>query len=222
MDETHFSKAALEAINHNTVIRVRCPACMHQGALTSPPGHELRRSETPNVRYLVRQCPNPDCGLIMFVVAGTGGEALFAYPPETLDFDATNLPETVLEALSESVQCHAAHCYRASAMMVRRTLEVICEDRGAAGRNLKERLDSMRSTAGVSKDLVDGLDTLRLLGNDAAHVELKDFEDIGEREARLGIAIAKELAKTIYQHRSLVAELDALRKDRAQPSEIES
>jgi hypothetical protein len=56
------------------------------------------------------------------------------------------------------------------------------------------------------------LDNLRLLGNDAAHVELKDFDRIGQTEAELAIEIVKELLKGVYQYEDLIARLEALRR----------
>jgi hypothetical protein len=59
---------------------------------------------------------------------------------------------------------------------VRRTFEELCLDRQATGGNLNERLKSLSGRLAVADALVDGFDSLRLLGNDGAQVELKDFE----------------------------------------------
>jgi hypothetical protein len=55
------------------------------------------------------------------------------FPPERLDFDPAGIPKPVLDAIEEAVSCHASQCFKASAMMVRKTLEEMCEDRGAGG-----------------------------------------------------------------------------------------
>ena len=57
------------------------------------------------------------------------------YPPECLDFDATDIPEAVKKALIEAISCHSVECYAASALMVRRMLEELCKNRG-----LRERI----------------------------------------------------------------------------------
>jgi hypothetical protein len=41
----------------------------------------------------------------------------------------------------------------------------------------------------------DGLDDLRLLGNDAAHIESKEFDAIGQEEVEIGIEFTKEVLK---------------------------
>jgi len=55
-------------------------------------------------------------------------------------------------------------------------------------------------------------DELRLLGNDAAHVEAKAYDAIGSAEAALAIELAKELLKAVYQYSALVTKLKALKK----------
>ena len=95
--------------------------------------------------------------------------------------------------------------------MVRRTLEELCDDRGATGGNLKDRLKSLANTIVVPAELIDGLDSIRLLGNDAAHVESKDFDNVGRDEIELALEVAKEVLKAVYQYSALIAELNALK-----------
>lgn len=40
------------------------------------------------------------------------------------------------ESLEEAITCHAQRCFVASAMMIRKTLEEVCRDRGTDGGNL--------------------------------------------------------------------------------------
>ena len=54
---------------------------------------------------------------------------------------------------------------------------------------------------------------LKALGNDAAHIEAKAYENIGEEEASASIDLAKEILKARYQLQSLVDRLQALKKD---------
>jgi hypothetical protein len=56
------------------------------------------------------------------------------------------------------------------------------------------------------------MDALRLLGNDAAHIEARTYNDVGQDEVEVAIDVTKEILKAVYQHRSLVARLDALRR----------
>lgn len=164
-----------------------------------------------NMRAGVRQCPNVECNSIVFV-ALEGDQVILSFPPEVINFDAAELPPEILASLSEAITCHAAGAYRASAIMVRRTLEELCVDKGAQGDNLYKRVAALKGAALVPQELLDAAHELRLLGNDAAHLEAKSYNSIGRQEAGLAIELAKELLKAVYQYKSLVDKLRALKK----------
>jgi hypothetical protein len=129
-----------------------------------------------------------------------------------LDFDATNLPDRILTSFEEAIECHAAGCFVAAALMVRKTLEELCLDRKAQGGNLKDKIAALAKTIVLPKDLLDGLDDLRLLGNDAAHVESQTFNSIGQEELEVAIEFTKEVLKATYQYEALRKRLAALKK----------
>jgi Domain of unknown function (DUF4145) len=135
-----------------------------------------------------------------------------SFPPELLDFDPVNLPPPVLAAFEEAISCHANRCFMAAAIMVRKTLEELCLDRGATGNNLKERIRSLGGKVVLPKELLDGLDDLRLLGNDAAHIESQEFNKVGQEEVEIGVEFAKEVLKAVYQYSELLTRLRALKK----------
>jgi hypothetical protein len=91
-------------------------------------------------------------------------------------------------------------------------LEELCEDRGASGSNLKERLSALSKNIVVPAELLQAADQLRILGNDAAHLEAKVYENIGDAEVRLAIGLAKEILKASYQYKGLLSQLKALGK----------
>jgi hypothetical protein len=146
------------------------------------------------------------------VVLRAGSKVIESYPPEVIDFDSTNLPPAILASLEEAIKAHAAECFKASALMVRRVLEELCDDKKAVGSDLKKRLASLSGNVVVPKELLDAADELRLLGNDAAHISAKDYDKIGLEESTLAIELAKELLKAVYQYASLVDRLKALKK----------
>jgi len=77
---------------------------------------------------------------------------------------------------------------------------------------LKVRLAALGGSIVVPQELLDAADELRLFGNDAAHVEAKAYDDIGEDEATIAIELAKELLKAVYQYTTLLGKLKALKK----------
>ena len=97
--------------------------------------------------------------------------------------------------------------------MVRKTLEELCRVEGAEGTNLKERIRELGTKVTLPVDLLDGLDELRLLGNDAAHVESREYDQVGKEEVEVGIMLAKEVLKARYQYSLLLTRLNSLKKD---------
>jgi hypothetical protein len=198
---------------NGTEIRLRCPAC-RQKAIFEPLGNDVRIYNGSNALVLGnRRCPDQACRIHVFFAFGVkSDEILITYPPERLDFDASSLPPGVLTALEEAVSCHAAGCYVAAGMMVRKTLEELCAERASTGPNLKVRIENLQSRVVLPKELLDGLDDLRLLGNDAAHIESKVYQQIGKEEIEVSIEFTKEVLKAVYQYTELLSRLRALRK----------
>jgi hypothetical protein len=149
--------------------------------------------------------------------AQQNGKTLISYPPELIDFDPINLPTSVLAAFEEAISCHANRCFTAAAIMVRKTLEELCVDRQAKGNNLKERIRALGTKAVLPQELLDGLDDLRLLGNDAAHIESQEFNKVGQEEVEVGMEFAKEVLKAVYQYSALLTRLRALKKPPGAP-----
>lgn len=191
-------------------ISMRCPLCRHEATLDGlHPDFFVQRIGGAAIKWGARRCPKADCGALIQVVID--GDVIYSYPPETIDFDATDLPESVLAAFEEAVKCHSQGCYVASAIMVRKTLEEVCADRNAQGNSLKTRLDDLQGKLLLPKEMFDALHDLRLLGNDAAHVELSDFDSIDASKIEAALDIGKEILKAAYQYKGLMGKLDALK-----------
>jgi hypothetical protein len=150
--------------------------------------------------------------LIFYIWDITANKLDASYPPERLDFDATNIPAAVTRALEEAITCHANECFISCAIMVRKTLEELCHERSATGANLKERLRNLGTKVILPQELLDGLDDLRLLGNDAAHIESQEFNGIGREEVEIGIQFTKEVLKAVYQYSDLLNKLRSLKR----------
>jgi len=207
--------------NHNpspVSVRARCPACKRQG--TFEPLTNIMdlviQNISPPVTAGQRRCPNPECQAHLFF-AYQNGKTVISYPPELIDFDPVNLPTAVLRAFEETISCHANRCFTAAAIMVRKTLEELCLDRQATGSNLKERIRALGTKVVLPQELLDGLDDLRLLGNDAAHIESQEFNKVGQEEVEISIEFAKEVLKAVYQYSALLTRLRALKKTPAAP-----
>jgi len=157
-----------------------------------------------------RLCPDPECNTHVFFIKQE--EDLVTYPAEHINFDPKGIPKPILRALEEATACHANGCYVAATIMVRKTLEALCHDRSLTKGPLKQRLAELRSRVVLSEELLDGLDDLRLLGNDAAHIESTVYNQVGKDETEVAIDITKEVLKTLYQHEYLVERLKKMKK----------
>lgn len=204
------------------VVNLRCPHCRREGAFHPVGVHDVAWTVLGELRQGaqaviarpsigIRRCPNTSCNGYVFVVLNAF-QPVRTYPPEVIDFDASNLPTNIIATLEEAVKCHAAGAYRAAALMVRRVLEEVCEDKAAKGNNLKERIAALGKTIVVPPELIAAADELRLLGNDAAHIEAKTYDAIEEEEVAVALDLAKELLKAVYQYNALVARMRALKK----------
>ena len=215
------SPNAFSNVAADQVPNLRCPHCMHMGAFTRAIPSDVniqhiemrggQKHEAGRSTIGIRICPNRECqGIVLVVVDGAG--RVLALPSEVLDFDPTDVPNVIASSLEEAIKCHSAQCYKAAALMVRRVLEELCEERGAKGNNLKDRIVALSKLIVIPQELIAGADRLRLLGNDAAHIEAKTYETVGEPEVRLSIDLTKELLKASYQYKGLLARLAALEK----------
>jgi hypothetical protein len=148
----------------------------------------------------------------LFVAWEHPDRVLLAYPPERIDFDSSDIPESLVRSLEEAITCHANGAFVAAAIMIRRTLEDLCADKKALGANLKARISALGASVILPPALLERLDNLRLLGNDAAHVEAQVYAEVGTDEVELAIDVTKEVLKSVYQLTSLVKRLEKLKK----------
>jgi hypothetical protein len=202
-------------------VSIRCPHCREIGSFNALGGHvwQFGKKATTNIAQThfvadyfasVRVCPNDKCRGLVFAIESKEG-VVEVEPPQLLDFNPEGLPERVQQTLREAVACHGAGAYRAAAMMVRRLLEEICEDNKAVGANLHQRLASLKTSVVLPSPLFEAMNELKALGNDAAHVEAKSYDNIGADEAADSIELAKEIVKALYQLKGLIARLQARR-----------
>ena len=78
--------------------------------------------------------------------------------------------------------------------------------------NPKKRIADLRGKIVIPEELFEAMDELRLLGNDAAHIEAKSYDNISEQELSVAIEFTKELLKGIYQYSTLLTKLRNLKK----------
>ena len=188
---------------------ITCPSCGKGGTFIKIGGGNDLRFDKTYVGH--RVCPNPNC-LEYVLIVFEFNEVIYTFPSLRIDFDTTDVPEKIINTLTEAISCHSNESYIASAIMIRRTLEEICEDKNATGKNLKLRIKNLESQIILPQELLAGMDELRLFGNDAAHIEAKVYDNIGKIELEIAIKFSKEIIKAVYQYSALLRELKSLKK----------
>lgn len=197
-------------------ISIVCPICGHKGTFKSLIDDPDVVDKPQARRYLRRLCPNSTCNSLIFVIVNSVNE-IFTFPSNVISFDKENIPDKVLNAFEEAVTCHSNQCYIASGIMIRKTLEVLCLDKGANGSNLFQKLTNLAQTIMIPQELKDAMQDIRLLGNDAAHVEAQTYDQVSKEEIEISIEFTKEILKAIYQYDSLLQKLRSLKRPPANP-----
>jgi hypothetical protein len=191
-------------------LSISCPACGNAGTFEPIPNiHDI---DLLDLLLGQRKCPNPDCQALVFCIYDNNNKVLRTYPAQRMDFDPKGIPTRIASTFTEALSCHAENFHVAEAIMIRRTLEELCEDKGATGNTLKDRIGALQSNVVLPKELFTALDDLRLLGNDAAHIEAKTYDSIGPAEIEVAIELTKEILKAVYQLDDLVMRLRSLKK----------
>lgn len=195
---------------------VECPVCGVLNSLGIVQSWLGRRSTSgEQIWWNHFFCANETCRVFVAVRIRPDGSSEAIWPRPRVSFQAANVPPAIADSINEAIDCYAVGCFRASALMFRRALEEICEDHGISskGRSLKSRIDDLKSEVLLPSKFLDGLHNLRLLGNDAAHIELKSFDQISEREVEAATKVVIRLIENIYQIDDLTDELNALKKE---------
>lgn len=201
-------------------IAIECPHCGYNGTFVNTDILDLISYHNDNwgneiqIMLGLRECPNKDCKGHLFFISdknGSNDTTMFTSPSSVISFNRNNIPENILNAFEEAVKCHSNNCFIASAIMIRKTLEEICAERNAEGKNLFFRLKDLAAKILIPKELIEAMDELRLLGNDAAHIEAQTFNEVGKNEIEISIEFTKEVLKAVYQYESLLTKLRSLK-----------
>lgn len=109
-------------------ISARCPNCGREAVFEAMPN--LHDIQTPNWILGIRRCPAPQCFATVFFVVNPFNNCIQTqYPTQLINFNKAGIPETLVATFHEALVCHSQKCFKASALMVRRTLEELCDEK---------------------------------------------------------------------------------------------
>jgi hypothetical protein len=123
----------------------------------------------PDQRISFLKCPK--CGSPFLAAEDNIGfwDAPFQLHPPLSRPVSKAVPSAIKNAFEEASRSFKAKAYTATALMCRKTLEGICTEHGATGRNLQDSLQSLKDGGVIDSRLFEWADALRLFGNEAAH-----------------------------------------------------
>jgi hypothetical protein len=190
-----------------------CPYCGYTGGL-APLSEDTVIGH--NTFISVRRCTNDECRGVVFYYRGREGNVK-TLPYRSIDGSKADIPSGVRNALEEATICHFNGCYVAAALMVRRALVDLCDNAGVADGDLSHRLALLGKTLVIPPELLAGLRDLPMLADTAVSSESAIYRTVSREEVQLGIDCAQALLKALYEYKSLVGRLEALKDQRITP-----
>lgn len=106
------------------------------------------------------------------------------------------VPPAIASAFGEALLTHSANCPRACAVMARRTLEAITDDKGETAGTLAKRLDALAQAGLLHPTLTDWAKEIRLIGNAGAHFD--PIADVSREDAAQLVKFTGELLRFLY------------------------
>jgi hypothetical protein len=129
-------------------------------------------------------------------------------PPGAFSLDPA-VPKTIRSAYDGGMHCLGAHCPRAAAVMFRRVLEAMVNDKGsaaaqtAADKNLAQGLKVMADEHVLQPALAEWATEIRVVGNVGAHLD--PIKDVALDEARELARLTRQLLEYLYELPARVA-----------------
>lgn len=170
-------------------------------------GYDEGTSGAYFLHYVLSTCP--DCGEVHLLeysgehayyssgqVIDEWNDAVVVYPADAkLNLDASIPRHVGASYVSAHQAFHVLGDYTASGLLSRRTLELLCKDKGEASGALQSKLDRLKE-----KELIDakvhcwGQFVVRPIGNEAAH----DVESVSRDDALSALEFTRAILEHVY------------------------
>ncbi len=108
------------------------------------------------------------------------------------------IPEFIKSDLKETLTCFCVGSYRATAILCRRILQVICLDKGTKDATLEKQIDELFEMRIITQDIKDWAHSVRWVGNNAAHPSVKDDITIEKDDANDILELVEQIIHILY------------------------
>lgn len=167
-------------------------------------------------RWIFFQCPVCKNPTIISEYTSADGrsvnshETVYEFPITTVHFDG--VPENIKTAFDSAIKTKGID--RAICILsLRRTLEMICKEKGASGQDLKDKISDLIDKKRLPEMMADACWIIRQSGNDAAHADDIVFT---EREVEEIIEYVSTVINYLYSMPVRIAKLKQQIEERKQ------
>lgn len=134
-------------------------------------------------------------------------------PPATASEPA---PKSVVDAINEAAKCLSIDAILATALLLRRAVELVVTCQGARGNSLFGKIESLHADGRLPSGLKLVVDQVRDLGNKAAHGDVCDWElaEAGElaksEELAMWLRLSRAMVGWYYRPDEVIQDLDQM------------
>jgi hypothetical protein len=199
-------------------VSLHCPWCGIVSRIASKFLHKTKiQSRQPGAlqRYCVVVCQVRECNRAVFVVVDDPYASFFeipepypgtVYPANEAQYAPDGVPAQIAEEFCEALECAWSGHYLGAALVGRRVLQAAARDiLGGKRKDLQTEIADIPDER-LNKALKDQARHVRQIGNDAAHVDPVDAEDVEHL-----LDFIEQVLDALYVGPAKVAKLDAKR-----------
>ncbi|MDC0746349.1 DUF4145 domain-containing protein [Polyangium mundeleinium] len=188
-----------------------CQACRMQVQLVHHGEHKYQQQDGASKDYVFGHCARCNrVGLVEYEHEADGGAAeprqLWPSVLRPIDFE---LPPRVMEAYQETLRCEAAGAWMATAVMARRTLEVVVREFAPDHERFLDGLRALYTKGLISEELCRWGEELRFLGDVGV---LPTDPKASHQDAKEALEFLGALLETLYHLREKFRRMQARRQ----------
>lgn len=189
---------------------IYCPKCKCHTNLIYRAGYKKSIDRNTGLCFSVEECNNCEQHFLTIRMNNEYGGIVEKYPnslPKTVN---ELIPQEIKTDFEEALLCYSTGAYRGAAALARRTVQLICLDKGAdKDKKLYQQIDELFSNGVITKDIQEWAHEVRFLGNDAAH---PNKNAVSEDDAKDILDLLDSLCEVLYVAPAKAAERKQKRK----------
>ena len=120
-----------------------------------------------------------------------------------------DVPEHISQAAAEASLCLSVGAYRGAGALARAVIEATAKDKGAEGKDLRQRIDALRAADHIRAHTQEQAHEVRHFGNSMAHGDFADATT--KEEAEEVVELMAEVLEEVYQSPARLERLKAAR-----------